>query len=206
MKLFHHNKHARILGDLLIALFLLILWLPLYACNRADKSVIAMASSIAEDAGNKVAPDRSQSRDELKGQLREILFSRLNLESRAYDGKKIMLVFHRGVSCIQCVSQLSLLGHRVDEFKMLGIEIVGICPTMPSIDIMDKFKSTLHIDFPVVEDKSLDLFYDFNCIDADNQVLHGLFLVDQNGQIVWQFVSEHAVTDIKEILRNCSLH
>jgi len=76
---------------------------------------------------------------------------------------------------------------------------------MPPKEIMDKFKSTLHIDFPVIADKSLELFREVDCLDENDRVLHGLFLIDKSGQISWQAVSEHPVTNIDEILGNCSL-
>ena len=64
---------------------------------------------------------------------------------------------------------------------------------MVSVDTPEtnkKFAESLHADFPLLSDPSLEIFKAYRAYDDfEKTPLHGTFLIDGNGKIRWQNIS-----------------
>ena len=89
-----------------------------------------------------------------------------------FSSRPSLLVFHRGIKCVQCMSQLSMLGAKQQEFEQAGVSVIGLCPEMPAQDVVEKLKTSIGVRFPLILDEQLKLFEKYNCIDPNGEVLH----------------------------------
>lgn len=114
--------------------------------------------------------------------------------SQMLDGQAYVLVLHRGIGCVHCAAQLTRLRDDYARLEKAGLRVIAVSPELPN----DPQGRQLLADFPfpVLEDPELDLFRQLNCTrSADDEVLHGLFVIDQKRRLVFENRSETAVTD-----------
>ena len=107
-------------------------------------------------------------------------------------------MFHRGLDCLHCSEQLSALAKATPEFRALGVEIAAISPQWPTHDEVRAASKRLGIVFPLLADPTLSVFRLHGC--HEEQPLHGVFLIDPDGQVRWQSVSEQPETDSQRLL------
>jgi FtsP/CotA-like multicopper oxidase with cupredoxin domain/peroxiredoxin len=116
----------------------------------------------------------------------------------SYKGRHLLLVFHRGLDCLHCSEQLSALAKATPQFRALGVEIAAISPQWPAQDEVRAASTLLGIGFPLLADPTLSVFRLHGC--HENQPLHAVFLIDPDGQVRWQSVSEQPEVDSRRLL------
>lgn len=120
--------------------------------------------------------------------------------------QKLLLIFHRGVSCAHCAQQLVKLGRRAEALSKLGIRVVAVSSTTPTPEEAE-FATENQIPFPLLADPELSLFEALKLTRNNQPVLHAAFLVDGAGQIQWSKTGEQppevgAILEAAEFLKS----
>lgn len=129
-----------------------------------------------------------------------------------YRGKPVILVFYLGAGCLHCTEQLTAMADRYSDFEKAGLPILAI-----STDSVEKLKDSQDnydkgdIPFPIVSDFKKDIFKQYTAHDDfENQPLHGTFVLDGKGRILWSDISADPFMEIdfliKESHRLLKLH
>ncbi len=116
----------------------------------------------------------------------------------AFKGHHLLLVFHRGMGCLHCSRQLAALAKAAPAFHTLDVEIAAISPQWPDEAEVRKASERLGIGFPLLADPALLVFRRYGCYEEGP--LHALFLIDPDGQVRWQSVTEQPETDARRLL------
>ena len=127
-------------------------------------------------------------------------------------GKPHILVFYLGAGCLHCSEQLTAMADRYSDFKKAKLPILAIS-TDKVADLkksQDNYEKGA-IPFPIVSDHQKEIFKKFSAHDDfENQPLHGTFLVDGKGRVLWADVSADPFMEIdfliKESNRLLELH
>lgn len=112
--------------------------------------------------------------------------------SKDFEGSPVLMIFYLGSGCVHCIEQLNAFAPLADRFRESGFPIVAV-----STDSKDKLGRTLEkarekggFSFPVVADPDLATFKAFGAYDDfEEQALHGTFLLDGAGRVMWQDIS-----------------
>ncbi len=129
-----------------------------------------------------------------------------------YRGKPLILVFYLGAGCLHCTEQLTAMADRYADFEKAQLPILAI-----STDDVSKLKDSQanytkgKIPFPIVSDAPKEIFKKFTAHDDfEDQALHGTFILDDQGRILWSDISADPFMEIdfliKESKRLLSLH
>jgi peroxiredoxin len=110
----------------------------------------------------------------------------------AYRGRPVLVVFYLGSGCARCIEQLNIFAPLNHDFEAAGISIVAV--SRDSADglqrTFEKSKEASGFPFPILSDFSLDAFKAYRAYDDfENMPLHGVYLIDSNGQVRWQNIS-----------------
>ena len=97
-----------------------------------------------------------------------------------------LLVFVIGAACPACNTQLNDLLNKKDSFSSLDVEIVVISQMGTELD---EFHTV--IDEGNLIHRALGAWDEFL-----ESPLHGIFLINDNRQVLWDSITEHAITDI----------
>lgn len=125
-----------------------------------------------------------------------------------YAKAPLVLIFYLGGTCPFCVKQLTLFDEVAEQFEQeLGARILAVSSSNDQ-DIELLRENFLHdrnrplrLD-TVSGGKELKIFQDYGAFDtAKNEPLHGLFLIDKQGRVVWRDISHHAYTDVSGFLK-----
>ena len=118
-------------------------------------------------------------------------------ELREFAGKRLVLVFFRGMGCPHCVEQLRELAERRKALDAAEVVVVAIGS--------DSFKPGGAIvgkepDWPflILADGAHEVFKQYGCYQR--QPMHAVFAIDGRGQIRWRTVSVTPFTDIDRII------
>lgn len=120
------------------------------------------------------------------------------VESSRFAGKPTIVIFYLGFGCLHCVEQLKEFSPAVEEFRAAGIELVGISNETPELlgKGMDAYDKPLN--FPLFADGEMKAFKTYRCFDDfEQKPLHGTFLIDAQGQVLWQDISYEPFKDVK---------
>lgn len=106
-----------------------------------------------------------------------------------YQGKPIVVLFYLGHGCLHCIEQLNDFAPKRAAFLEAGIEMLAI-----STDHVDDLKKSHEayseegaFPFPILADPSLTSFKSYHAHDDfENKPLHGTFLIDPTGHVLWQ--------------------
>ncbi len=109
-----------------------------------------------------------------------------------FRGKPVLFVFYLGAGCPHCIEQLRSLAPLKEGFERAGIAVVAV--STDSVEgLVDTFKVTGAADaipFQLLSDQAETAFRAYGAFDCLKQKpLHGSFLVDAHGGIIWQNVS-----------------
>ncbi len=134
------------------------------------------------------------------------------ISSSVMAGKPHILVFYLGAGCLHCTEQLTAMADRYSEFKNAGLPILAI--STDEVSELNKSQDNYEkgdIPFPIVSDYQKEVFKKYSAHDDfENQPLHGTFLVDGKGRVLWADVSADPFMDldflIKESGRLLELH
>ena len=124
--------------------------------------------------------------------------------------KPRVLIFYLGIGCLHCAEQLQKFQPAAEKFRDAGFDLVAI-----STDPQERLsKSREDYDdefaFQLFADPNHDVFRAYRCFDDfERQPLHGTFVVDSNGSILWHDISYEPFKDpdfvLKEAQRLISL-
>ncbi|MEZ0389490.1 MAG: peroxiredoxin family protein, partial [Verrucomicrobium sp.] len=150
---------------------------PSTASNAAAGIAGATASALAPMAPALALPDKDGS----------------VLDLSAYRGRPVLVIFFLGGGCPHCVEQLQKFRPQVPAFNQAGIEVITV-----STDKVEELEQTLGKDpainpdlpFLILADPGLATFKTWKCHDDFlNKPLHGTFLLNSEGQVLWSDVS-----------------
>ncbi|MFN3240501.1 MAG: peroxiredoxin family protein [Planctomycetota bacterium] len=123
-------------------------------------------------------------------------------------GKPTLVVFFLGFGCAHCVAQLKDLDPKAARFRAAGIEVVSV-----GTDSIEQVKAAQQaaqengvdpLHFDVLCDPKGDVFRQWSVWDQfQNEALHGTFLVDGKGRILWQDISERPFEQSDWLLGEC---
>lgn len=134
------------------------------------------------------------------------------LSLASYRGKPVILVFYLGAGCLHCTEQLTAMADRYADFEKAGLPILAI-----STDDVANLKDSQDnytkgdIPFPIVSDAPKAVFKQYTAHDDfENLPLHGTFVLDGKGRMLWSDISADPFMEIdfliKEATRLLSLH
>jgi FtsP/CotA-like multicopper oxidase with cupredoxin domain/peroxiredoxin len=117
-----------------------------------------------------------------------------------YAGRRLILVFHQGLDCLHCAEQLQAFAKRESEISDANLELVAIGPVTTSAlrTALDAYTQTDEMPFLILADADQDVFKKYGCYD--NGPLHGVFIIDERGEICWQTIGDTAFMDIDMVL------
>lgn len=118
-----------------------------------------------------------------------------------YEGKPFIAVLYLGSGCLHCVEQLTKLSPKTQEFKNLGIELVAI--STENVAQLNQGIASFGkpIDIPLLSNVEQDTFRGFRAYDDfEGKPLHGTFLIDADGKILWQDIGYEPFMDIDFLL------
>ena len=117
-----------------------------------------------------------------------------------YSGKRLILVFHRGLDCVHCAEQLQMLARekaRIDEVDFEVVAIGSVSPTQLRKALTD-YGQENKLPFLVLADAKYDSFRQYDCFNKEP--LHGVFVIDEQQQICWHSVGNAPFMDINKLL------
>lgn len=129
-----------------------------------------------------------------------------------YHGKPMVLVFYLGAGCLHCTEQLTAMADRYSDFKKAGLPILAISTDdVPNLKKSQTNYKKGEIPFPIISDSRKDIFKKYTSHDDfENKPLHGTFVIDKTGRIIWSDISADPFMDldflIKESSRLLKLH
>jgi peroxiredoxin/N-acetylneuraminic acid mutarotase len=120
-----------------------------------------------------------------------------------YKGRPVVLIFYEGSGCIRCAGQLNSFARKAREFSDGGIALVAIGTDTPEELRQTRADSQTEaaVPFPLLSDSKLEVFKTYRCVDFDNQPMHGVFLIDAQGRIRSQRISDKPFTDTALVLK-----
>lgn len=116
----------------------------------------------------------------------------------------VIVVFYYGYGCSHCVAQLFGLQKDLAHFRELGAEVMAISPDSPE-HTAKRFTEYGRFDFPVLSDANnavAEAWGVFQPATKETQEdrLHGTFLVDRNGKIIFADRGYKPFLDNKSLL------
>ncbi|MCC6511319.1 MAG: redoxin domain-containing protein [Pirellulaceae bacterium] len=124
------------------------------------------------------------------------------VSSNKFAGKPVVVIFYLGFGCLHCLEQLQEFSPVADKFKSAGIELVAISTesTEELAKGIDNYAKPLAI--PLLADPALNTFKSFRCFDDfEKKPLHGTFLIDAQGKVLWQDISYEPFKDEEFLLK-----
>jgi peroxiredoxin len=120
-----------------------------------------------------------------------------------YRGRPVIVIFYLGFGCVHCVEQLRAFAPMTSRFAEAGIHLVAI--SSDSIESLQTSLSAANQDtavaFPLLSDASLAAFKAYRVYDDfEQQPLHGAFLVDPQGRVLWHDIGFEPFTDAEFLL------
>ncbi len=115
-----------------------------------------------------------------------------------YRGRPVVVIFYLGFGCLHCVEQLESFSPRVAEFEEAGLSLIAISTESREslVKALEKFRADgKDVPFPLVANAELDVFKAYRAFDDfESQPLHGTFLIDGDGLVLWQDISYEPFT------------
>jgi len=120
-----------------------------------------------------------------------------------YRGRPVLVVFYLGHRCVHCMEQLQQLAPRAGGFAAAGIDILAV--STDSVEglgeVLAKAGSEGKFPFPLVADPDRTVFRAWHAHDDfEETALHGVFLVDGQGLVLWQDIGFEPFTDFDFLL------
>ncbi|WP_050030891.1 redoxin domain-containing protein [Verrucomicrobium sp. BvORR034] len=125
----------------------------------------------------------------------------------AYRGRPVLVIFFLGGGCPHCVEQLQKFRPHVPSYHLAGISLLTIS-TDPVSDLALTLggKSELDPDLPfqILSDSGLGTFKAWKCHDDFlNKPMHGTFLLDGEGRVLWSDISHDPYVQAGYLLGEC---
>ncbi len=119
-----------------------------------------------------------------------------------FAGKPVILVFYLGHACLHCAEQLQALAPMVEDFKEAGIEVLAISTDDKEglAECLKAYEGKMPI--PLISDAKHEVFKAYRAYDDFEQLpLHGTFVIDGEGKIVWQDISYEPFMQVDFLLK-----
>lgn len=119
------------------------------------------------------------------------------VSSSTLRGKPHLLVFYLGFGCLHCAEQLKEISPKVEAFRQLGIEVIGVSTEDGETlaEGLQRYEGKMGL--PLLANGDLDVFKSYRCFDDfEGQPLHGTILVDSEGRIRWQDIGYEPFMEI----------
>ncbi len=133
---------------------------------------------------------------------------------KSYRGKPLILIFYLGHGCLHCSEQLNAIAARIGDFQSAGLPVLAI--STDQVAELQKSQANysaegLAFPFPLVADGEKKIFKAYGTHDDfEAKALHGTFLIDPEGRILWSDIAANPFMDldflIKESHRLLRLH
>jgi peroxiredoxin len=117
----------------------------------------------------------------------------------------IVLVFYYGYHCDHCVSQLFALDKDLAKFHELGVQVVAISADPPELT-RERSKKYGAFGFPVLSDREnkvarkYETYIPNPAADKEGDLVHGTFVIAQNGQVAWVNRGDGPFTENRTLL------
>jgi len=124
-----------------------------------------------------------------------------------YKGKYVVLFFYPLDFTFVCPSEIIAFGHRIEEFKERGVEVIGV--SVDSHFSHLAWKNTAvnqggigNVQYPLVADITKSIARDYDVLVNDAVALRGSFLINKDGVVEHQVVNNLPLgRNIDEMLR-----
>jgi peroxiredoxin (alkyl hydroperoxide reductase subunit C) len=124
-----------------------------------------------------------------------------------YKGKYVVLFFYPLDFTFVCPSEIIAFGHRIEEFKERGVEVIGV--SVDSHFSHLAWKNTPveqggigHVQYPLVADITKSIARDYDVLVNESVALRGSFLINKEGIVEHQVVNNLPLgRNIDEMLR-----
>ena len=117
-----------------------------------------------------------------------------NIDLNDYKGKKILLSFFRGASCVFCNIRVNQLITKYPDFKKKGIEIIAIF--ISSKDEISKYAGKQKAPFIVIPNPSLDLYEKYGVEESYSGLFKALITPSRIiNALTSRFFSLHSLKD-----------
>lgn len=130
-----------------------------------------------------------------------------------FKGKPVVVLFYLGHGCLHCIQQLNAFAPKRKAFLEAGIEMIAISsdPIEDLKESQNAYTEDGPFPFPILADPSLAVFKSYRAHDDfENKALHGTFLIDGSGRILWQDIGaepfSHPDFLLKESVRLLEKH
>ncbi|WP_149496917.1 redoxin domain-containing protein [Roseiconus lacunae] len=111
-------------------------------------------------------------------------------------GKATVLVFLQDQSCSLCNEQMQAFKSRIGDFSAADANVVFVAPKSKD----DSFPQP-GFDLPIVFDHDLSVFADYEVtVPEYNAALHGVFILDHEGKVVWRETSDEPAMNLNLLL------
>jgi|694.fasta_scaffold12603_8 peroxiredoxin len=119
------------------------------------------------------------------------------VSSSTLRGKPHLLVFYLGFGCLHCAEQLKEISPKVEAFRQMGIEVIGVSTEDAETLTEGLQRYETKMELPLLANSDLDVFQSYRCFDDfEGQPLHGTILVDSQGRIRWQDIGYEPFMEI----------
>ena len=126
-----------------------------------------------------------------------------DLKMRSLDefrGKKVVLSFFVAASSSVCTKEMCTFRDSWDEISKLGAQVIGISKDGPFAN--KAFAEAHHLNFPIFGDYKSQTIRDYGVLMPDLLHVKGydaakrsVFIVDENGKIVYKWVSDNPLIE-----------
>lgn len=122
----------------------------------------------------------------------------------------VVVVFYYGYHCNHCVGQLFGLNEDLPRFNEMGTRVVAISADAPELTAK-RFAEYGRFDFPVLADKDNHVAELFGTFRPEREgepekLLHGTFVLDGTGQVLWANTGNKPFLDNKTLLAVIARH
>lgn len=101
-----------------------------------------------------------------------------------YKGKKVLLVFYPGDETAVCTQQLCSYNSGLDDFKNLGVQILGI--NQDSLESHKKFKEKYKLGFPLLSDPDGTVCEKYNAKGLFGGTKRSTFLINEDSEVIFE--------------------
>jgi peroxiredoxin Q/BCP len=126
------------------------------------------------------------------------------LSEKLRDGP-VVLVFYYGYHCNHCVSQLFALNKDIEKFRELGATVVAVSADTAALT-RQRYKKYGAFAFPVLSDPGDAVAEKYGTFapspkpGEDGDLMHGTFLIDRQGRVVWANRGDGPFTENRTLL------
>ncbi len=121
---------------------------------------------------------------------------------KQFSGKPTLVIFYLGFGCLHCVEQLHAFSPRAAEIRAAGIELLAISTENVGSLNTGLASYSKPLEIPLHADPDLTAFKAYRCFDDfEQQPLHGTFLLDADGRVLWQDISYEPFMDVDFVLQ-----